>query len=190
MKKMTALRFPRYFLVGIASILVASILAVGLFFIAQSRFAPQVLAASLQQMTGTTCAQAPSQAHCDQQDPEVQGCTADATTIAQANIVENGVTIGSVERRYSGVCHTWWGRVINDRIGSHFNSNLYITIGGTTISGAPTFSGSQETILYSPMVFDAPLPVVPAITGTIESDGIAPPFSATIPAIDLTHLPN
>jgi len=141
------------------------------------------LSNALSQAIGTTCAISPTSLHCDNQDPIAQGCAADADTIASADLVENGVTIGRVERRYSLTCHTWWGRVFDDRIGSH--RNMYIGIAGTTSSAPPTFVGDQYRALYSPMVFDAPLPTVPEVKGSLEIDGITASVSATIPSIPL-----
>ena len=89
-------RLPRHVLVGLAGLLIAVILASCLAFITLPRFSPRAFAASLQQAAGRTCAQAPTLAHCDHQDPELQGCAADAQTIDQADIKENGFTIGSV----------------------------------------------------------------------------------------------
>ncbi len=177
-------RLPRRVLVGLGGMLIALILAGGLALITLPQFSPRALAASLQQAAGTTCAQAPTMAHCNNQDPELQGCAADAQTIDQADIRENGFTIGSVERRYSQRCHCWWGRVFDQRIGSQ--ANMYITIAGTTLSAAPTFVGNHDRILYSPMVFDAtPTQQVPAITGTLSIDGITRPPEATLPAITI-----
>lgn len=141
-------------------------------------------AATLQQATGTTCAQAPSSAHCDNLDPEVQGCAADAQTIDQADIKENGFVIGRVERRFSQVCNSWWGRVFDTRPDSQ--ANMFITVNGTTLSASPTFVSGSYRILYSSMVFDAsPTQTVPAITGTVEIDGITAAPSATLNAITI-----
>ena len=71
------------------------------------RFSPRAVAASLQQAVGTTCVQAPTREHCHNQDPQLRGCAADAVTLGQANIVENGFTIGSVARRFLLKCHSW-----------------------------------------------------------------------------------
>src|SRR5450755_2010567 len=182
--KTNTTRLPRRMLVGLAGLLIAVILASGLAFITLPRFSPRAFAASLQQAAGTTCAQAPTMAHCNNQDPELQGCAADAQTIDQTDIKENGFTIGSVERRYSQRCHSWWGRVFDQRIGSQ--ANMYITVAGTTLSAAPTFVGNHYRILYSPMVFDATqTQQVPAITDTLEIDGITKPPAATLPAITI-----
>ena len=143
----------------------------------------RVFAASLQQATGSTCTQSPTMEHCNNQDPELQGCAADAQTLGPPTaIVENGFTIGSVERRYSHTCQSWWGRVFDTRSGSQ--ANMFLTVAGTTLSALPTFVGTRYRILYSSMVFDAtPTQQVPAITGILEIDGIAKASAATIPAI-------
>lgn len=131
---------------------------------------------------GRLCVQAPSMQHCHDQDPEVQGCASDAHTLDQAEIKENGITIGRVERRWSALCQSWWGRVFDTRPGAHQNMSLMVD--GTTLSAPPTFVGDAYRILYSSMVFDAtPMQKVPAITGMLEIDGITAAPSATIPEI-------
>ncbi|GAC1343472.1 MAG: hypothetical protein NVSMB27_03450 [Ktedonobacteraceae bacterium] len=177
----TRLRWP--VLVTPAGVLIAVILAGSLALLAPALFSHQAFAASLQRVARTTCAQAPTMEHCDNQDPELQGCASDARTLGQAvALVENGFTIGRVERRYSPMCQTWWGRVFDTRIGSR--ANMFIAIADTTLSAPPTFVGPRYRILYSPMVFDAiPTQQVPAIIGMLEIDGIAPPASATLPPI-------
>jgi hypothetical protein len=175
-------RIPRSALVGLGSTLVVVLFAGGMAFLTLPGFSPRALAASLQQAAGATCAQAPTAQHCNNQDPELQGCAADAETIGQASIVENGAIIGSVERRYSPTCQSWWGRVFDNRAGSQ--ANMFITIAGTTLSAPPTFTGTRYRILYSPMVFDAtPTQQVPAITGALSINASTPPASATLPAI-------
>lgn len=100
-------RFPRHVVLGISAILVAIILAGSLALFTWLHVSSHAFAASLQRSVGTTCVQAPTMEHCNNQDPELQGCAADADTIGQANIVENGVTIGRVERRFSHRCDAW-----------------------------------------------------------------------------------
>jgi hypothetical protein len=175
----------RNVLVGLGSILSAVILAGGFFLAVLPRMSPRALAASLQQATGSTCAQAPTMQHCNNQDPEVQGCAADAQTLSLPTyIMDNGVPIGKVERRWSAKCQSWWGRVFDLRAGSQ--ANMFITIAGTQLSAAPTFVSSTYRILYSQMVFDAtPTQQVPAITGTLGIHGGSQTASATLPAIDI-----
>lgn len=176
------LHLPRHVIVGLSGILIAVLLATGFALFILPRSSSHAFAATLQQATGMTCAQAPSMEHCNNQDPELQGCAADAITLSQTDIKENGVTIGSVERRWSAKCQSWWGRVFDNRPFSQ--ANMYITVSGTTLSASPTFVSNQYRILYSSMVFDAtPTQQVPAITGTLEIDGITTPPSATLPAI-------
>ena len=175
-------RLPRQVLVSISSILIAVLVAGSFTLFVSSRSLSNAFAATLQQAMATTCTQTPNMAHCNNQDPELQGCAVDAQTIEQADIKENGITIGSVERRYSPKCQTWWGRVFDNRIGSQ--TNMYIAIAGTTLSASPTYVGNQYRILYSPMVFDAAVAQPgPAIIGTLEIDGITTAPSATLPAV-------
>jgi hypothetical protein len=175
-------RLPRYVIVGGGSLLIAVLVAGSFALFTFSRFSPRPFAASLQQVMGMTCVQAPTIEHCTNQDPELQGCAADAQTLGQADIKENGITIGRVERRWSAPCHSWWGRVFDTRIGSQ--ANMFIRIAGMTLSAAPTFVSEQYRILYSSMVFDAtPTQPVPAITGILSIDGITPDANATLPAI-------
>lgn len=178
-------RLPRHVIVGLSGILIAVLLAGGLALFVLPRSSSNAFAATLQQAAGTTCAQAASVEHCNNQDPELQGCAADAVTLGQpVDIKENGFTIGSVERRWSARCQSWWGRVFDNRPFSQ--ANMYITVDGTTLSAPPTFVSDQYRILYSFMIFDAtPTQQVPAITGTLEIDGITTPPSATIPAITI-----
>ncbi len=178
----TIIRLPRHIFVGLLGVLIALILAGGLILIALPRVSPRVFAASLQQVAGTTCAQQPTREHCDTHDPQWQGCATDAQTLGQVAIIEHGFPIGSVERRYSQRCHSWWGRVFDTRTRSQ--ANMSITIAGTTLSASPSFVSDHYRILYSPMVFDATATQpVPAITGTLEIDGITTPPSTTLPAI-------
>lgn len=182
MTQSTRLFMSRHVLAGLSSILLAGILAGGLFLAVLPRMSPRALAASLQQAMVATCAQAPTMQHCNNQDPEAQGCATDAQTLSSADIQENGITIGRVERRWSARCQSWWGRVFDTRPRSQ--ANMYIAIAGATLFASPTFVGNQYRILYSPMIFDAtPTQQVPAITGTLEIDGITTAPSATLPAI-------
>ena len=112
----------------------------------------------------------------------------DAQTLAQADVKENGVIIGSVEHRWSPRCQSWRGRVFDTRVGSQ--ASMFIAIAGTTLSSPPTFVSTNERILYSPMVFDAsPTQQVPAITGILEIDGITQAPSATLPALPIPNVP-
>jgi len=177
-------RLPYPYRKVLASILII-LLGGGLLFVLLLHSSSHAFAAS-QQVAGASCVQAPSAAHCDNQDPQAQGCAADAMTVEQANITENGFTIGSVERRFSQNCNSWWGRVFDNRVGSHHN--MFIGIAGSTTSAPPTFVGNQFRILYSPMVFDAtPTQQVPAITGSMEIDGLTAAPSATLPAITISR---
>ncbi len=176
---------PRQALVLCIGLLIAVLLAGSFAFLTLPRFSSRALAASLQQAVGTTCVQAPTVAHCTAQDPERQGCAADAVTLGRpAPIIENGFTIGSVERRWSATCQSEWGRVFDTWIGSQVN--MFVTIAGTTLFASPTFVNTHYRILYSSMVFAAsPTQQLPAITGTLGIDGITKPPYATLPAIIL-----
>lgn len=90
------LRLPRHVVVGLSGILIAVILAGGITLFLLPRSSSNAFAATLQQVAGMTCAQTPTMANCNNQDPELQGCAADAQTLGQADIKENGFTIGSV----------------------------------------------------------------------------------------------
>jgi hypothetical protein len=178
----------RPLVLGTGSILLIVLLAGGLSLAFALHGSPRAFAASLQKAAGTTCAQAPSVEYCTHQDPEMQGCAADAQTVTQADIEENGFVIGSVERRWSAKCQSWWGRVIDNRPGSQ--ANILIAIAGTTLSAPPTFVSDASRILYSLMMFDAtPTQLVPSITGTLEIDAIITSPSATLPAIDIPGTP-
>jgi hypothetical protein len=175
-------RVPRQVLIGCIGLLIAVILAGGLALFTLPRLSSRALAASLQQAVGATCVQSPTMEHCNTQDPERQGCATDAVTLGHTAIIENGFTIGSVERRWSAKCQSWWGRVFDTRIGSQ--ATMSLAIAGSTLSAAPTFVSSHYRILYSWMIFDAtPTQQVPAITGILQIDGILTAPNATLPAI-------
>jgi hypothetical protein len=172
-------QLPQSSIVGLSGLILAALLAASFATLVAPRLMPHIAHAA----TITTCLQSPTAQNCDNQDPEVQGCAeANAATIAQADVVENGTTIGRVERRFALKCMSWWGRVFDYRQGSH--ANMFITIAGVTLSAAPTFVSLPYRILYSRMVFDATATqTVPAITGSLTIDGITPPATATIPEI-------
>jgi len=163
---------------GAISILMAVLLAGSLALLVLPHVSSQAFASSL----GQTCAQAPTMEHCDKQDPEVQGCAADADTIAKQDIVSpNGQTIGRVERRFSQKCMSWWGRVF--AFGPALHRNMFIAIAGVTLSKPATFPSDTYDILYGPMVFEtSPTQTVPEITGTVTLSATSA-LSATIPAI-------
>ena len=175
-------RLSRPVLVGLSGIVIAILLASGFALLLLPRFSSNALAATLPQPATMTCVQRPTLTNCNDQDPQQQGCAADAHTIEQAAIQEQGFTIGRVERRYSIRCQSWWGRVFDTRPGSR--ANMFLTIAGTTLSASPTFVSTQYRILYSSMVFDAtPTQASPTIIGTLEIDGILTAPSATLPAV-------
>jgi hypothetical protein len=172
-------RLPQSTLVSLSGLIIAALLAASFALLVFPRVTPRAALAA----ATPTCATAPTVEHCEKQDPEVQGCGgANAKTLAQADIVENGVTIGRAERRWALRCTSWWGRVFDYRQGSQ--ANMFIAIAGVTQSASPTFVGKPYRILYSRMVFNAsPNQTVPEIVGSLAIDGIAPPVTATIPAI-------
>ena len=56
------------------------------------------------------CASEPTDQHCTNQDPMVQGCYKDAQTIAFIEVYNpQAMHLARVERRYSPTCHTEWG---------------------------------------------------------------------------------
>jgi hypothetical protein len=168
--------FSRPMLIIVGNMLIAILVASTLALVVLPRLSSHAFAASHL----VSCAQSPTMEVCNNQDPELQGCAADAQTTAQQAIVYAGVTIGSVERRYSPICHSWWGRVFDDRIAAQ--GHLDITIGATMLSALPTFSSSQYRILYSSMIFDAtPTQQPPLVVGAVEVDGAVPFPSALIP---------
>jgi hypothetical protein len=157
------------------SLVLALLLSSGIAVLLSTRSFSHALAAET-----ITCADEPTAAHCNGQDPQGQGCATpgDVRTVAQADILAGGRTIGRVERRYSLSCHSWWGRVF-DNSGTHA---INITIAGKSYTNS--FPGE----IYSLMVFDPPYASVPAITGTIllSAASADTTVSATLPAIPVT----
>jgi Protein of unknown function (DUF2690) len=49
---------------------------------------------------------------CEHQDPQAQGCTADAQSIEVQDVFSRGVLIGEVNLRYSFTCKSFWTRTI------------------------------------------------------------------------------
>src|SRR5216110_3493193 len=128
--------------------------------------------------SATTCVQAPTAEHCNNQDPIAQGCVADAQIRGDETIEYFNVNIGDVQLRYSPSCQSWWGRVFDYRIAA--NTPLGLQVGGNPmVSAPPTFASNQYRILYSPMIFAQTSPLV---TGTVEVDGANPFPSTTFPA--------
>jgi hypothetical protein len=169
--------FSRQMLIIVGNILIAIMVAGTLALIVLPRLSSHAFAAPRTLL----CVQAQTMETCNNQDPELQGCAADAQTIAQQDIVYAGVTIGSIERRYSPTCHTWWGRVFDDRIAAQ--GHLGMTIGATMLSAPPTFVSNQYRILYSSMIFGGtPTQQPPLVVGTVEVDGAVPFPNAIIPA--------
>ena len=59
------------------------------------------------QVTDVTC----SGTTCNNTDPVVTGCSADATTLLSSSLNYNGQQIGEVDERYSPTCQTYWSKV-------------------------------------------------------------------------------
>jgi hypothetical protein len=110
------------------------------------------------------CLSEPTDQHCTNQDPMVQGCSQDAQTIAFIEVYDpHMVHIARVERRYSPTCHTEWGRIVKDGNGQQ---PIQIAI------AKETSRSSLGKVLYSLMVFVPVLGVAPIIRGDISINGI------------------
>lgn len=167
-------------IIGVISVVVTLLLVGGITLAFLFHHSPRAFAATIP--TVLTCAQSPSSEHCDGLDPQVQGCAADAQTLGQADITQNGIVIGSVERRWSAKCQSWWGRLVDIRPGS--KANMFVTVNGSTLSASAQFQNNNYSILYSRMVYTTtPSQPFPAITGELDSNGITTPPSATLPLI-------
>ncbi len=169
-------RLPQSTFIGLSGLIIAALLAASFALIVAPRLMPHIAHAT----TVVTCAQERTAERCDKQDPEIQGCAADAQTNAAANIGE----IGLVERRFSPTCRTWWGRVFDFRTG--VKGGMIIGVAGIERAGPPDFVGNLYRIRYSLTVFDPQLTLtVPEVTGTLI-DGTTQ-VSATIPAIPIPN---
>jgi Protein of unknown function (DUF2690) len=49
---------------------------------------------------------------CEHQNPQTQGCTADAQSIEVQDVFSRGMLIGEVDLRYSFLCQSFWTRTI------------------------------------------------------------------------------
>ena len=162
-------------IVGLSGLILAALLATSFATFVVPRLMPQFAHAA------TLCAQSPSAQNCDDQDPIIQGCTVDAETTAHKDIVYNGATVGSIERRYSPTCKSWWPRVIDSRSGAQ--TELGLVVGLISYSTPPTFTSGQYRILYNAIHFAAtPDQQQLTVTGIIEVAGAAPFPSETLPA--------
>jgi hypothetical protein len=171
----TLKRLPQSMIFGLGGLLLAALVAASFATLIVPRFMPHTALAAVTQ----TCAEERTAEHCDKQDPEIQGCAADAITNASAPISANSVTIGRVERRFSPTCRVWWGRVFDYRQ----MGTMIIGVAGIELSGHPDFVGDQYRIRYSLTLFDPELSrTVPEVVGTLTG-GTTPPVTATIPAI-------
>jgi Protein of unknown function (DUF2690) len=110
------------------------------------------------------CVSEPTDQHCTNQDPMMQGCSQDAQTIAFIEVYNpQMVHLARVERRYSPTCHTEWGRIVKDGNGTQ---PIQISI------AKETSRSSLGKVLYSLMVFVPVLGVAPIIRGDISINGI------------------
>lgn len=135
-------------------------------------FSPRLLALDVGQAIGIPvqiCANEtqPSADLCNNQDPILEGCSADAHTTARADIIENGQVVGRLERRHSPRCHTYWGRLFDFRPQKH---PLTLQIGPDIAS-----FGSNHTEVYSNMVLvPTPQDQIPAMVGLLTLDAQDP----------------
>jgi Protein of unknown function (DUF2690) len=110
------------------------------------------------------CVSEPTNQHCTNQDPMVQGCYKDAQTIAFIEVYNpQMVHLARVERRYSPTCHTEWGRIVKDGNGTQ---PIQIAI------AKERPRSSLGKVLYTLMVFVPVLSVAPIIRGDISINGI------------------
>ena len=110
------------------------------------------------------CMSEPTEQHCTNQDPMVQGCYKDAQTIAFIDAYDPHIIhLARVERRYSPTCHTEWGRIVKDDNGTQ---PIQISI------AKEMPRSSLGKVLYSLMVFVPVLSVAPIIRGDISINGI------------------
>lgn len=128
--------------------------------------------------TQSPCIAQPSVQSCTNQDPVVQGCEADAQTLAFKEFLDaHGKLLATLQRRYSSQCHSEWGRILDDG-----KEPLQIVVNGHARS-------ARGSVAYSVMVFVPNLTVAPEIMGTVSTNGIDPAQSggigraATIPAL-------
>ena len=124
------------------------------------------------------CASQPNTQNCTNQDPVVQGCEADAQTLAFKDLLDaHGNLLATLQRRYSPTCHSEWGRILDDG-----KEPLQIIVNKQARS-------TRGAVAYSPMVFVPNLSVAPEIMGTVSINGIDPAQSGgagqetTIPAL-------
>ena len=114
--------------------------------------------------TISLCASDPTDQHCTNQDPMVQGCYKDAQTIAFIEMYNpNAIHLAGVERRYSPTCHTEWGRIIKYGNGKQ---PIDISIANNTPRSSP------GNVVYSTMIFVPILSIAPIIQGNISINGI------------------
>ena len=118
---------------------------------------------AIQEQTQLLCASKPSTQNCTNKDPIAQGCDTDAQTLAFKDILDaQGNLLATIQRRYSPICHSEWGRITDDG-----KEPLQIIVNKNARS-------TQGTVVYSVMVFVPNLSVAPEIMGTVSMNGINP----------------
>jgi hypothetical protein len=117
----------------------------------------------------TPCASTPTEEHCTGQDPMGEQCYRDAQTLSFIRIQDTqGRLLAIVQRRYSGTCHSEWGRII-----AWGQEPVSIRIGTNT--EVP----SAGPIAFTTMEFVPDLEHVSEITGKISINGITPDQSGS-----------
>ena len=126
-------------------------------------------------------AQAPPMEHCNTQDQNFKGARQMRSLLVS---MPPSSSMGSRSAAWSGAGHKCQSCGDGIRSSDRVPGQHVIAVAGSIFSAAPTFVSSHDRILDSGMVFDATLTQqVPAITGTLQIDGIIKAPSATLPAI-------
>lgn len=112
------------------------------------------------------CTSHPSGPHCNNQDPVAQGCSKDAQTLALKEITNaQGELLATTQRRYSPICRSEWGRIIQAP-NNHQPISITIAKNGEWASPGP--------VAFTTMVFVPNLSIASQIIGTASINGIAP----------------
>jgi hypothetical protein len=169
-------RLPRPLVVGLVTVLLTLLIGTSTLLVFGVRGSSHAFASVF--AAPPTCAIIHDAAHCTGKNPVTQQCVARENAVnvaAQATIS----TIGIVQRRFSQICTSWWGRIFDYRPGIHTET---ITIGTQTYTGKPQFVGPTYSIFYTPMVFDPPVSAAPQIVGSMQI-GTHSTLTATLPTI-------
>ncbi|GHO82345.1 DUF2690 domain-containing protein [Dictyobacter formicarum] len=152
-----------------------------------TQFVPSAYAAGAAEKINThsqfqgLCAPEPTEPHCTNQDPMLQGCYKDAQTLSFHEVPsDQSQILATVQRRYSPTCHSEWGRIITS---PDIHQPVSITIGthASQVSPGP--------IAFTAMVFVSNLSHVSEIQGTVSLNGITPGradgagLTVTLPAL-------